>query len=116
MKKIPSTNQHKLSAERVAKVTKKLIRRLVQKGVLRPSKTAPPLDPTTEQGHSKAEGVRSENGSVSYPDGSGLLVTGKGLVLVERRSVYRAFKAIKGGRADAEPSSRPAAKPEENDR
>jgi hypothetical protein len=37
MRKIPTTNLHKLSAERVAKVVKKLIKRLEQKGVLQPS-------------------------------------------------------------------------------
>ena len=36
MTKVPSTSPHKLSAERVAKVTKKLLKRLVQKGVLPP--------------------------------------------------------------------------------
>lgn len=36
LKKIPSTNAHKLSAERVAKVAKALVRRLVERGILPP--------------------------------------------------------------------------------
>jgi hypothetical protein len=37
MLKIPTTSPHKLSAERVAKVTKALVRKLIEKGVLPPS-------------------------------------------------------------------------------
>jgi hypothetical protein len=45
VRNIPTTNPHKLSAERVAKVTKKLIKRLVQKGVLQPT-----AEPTPQPG------------------------------------------------------------------
>ena len=51
--------------------------------------------------------MRSSNGSAFYPDGSATLVTGRAIVLVERRSVYRAFRAIEGGNSQTDLTKRP---------
>lgn len=81
--KIPSTNPHVLSAERVARVAKATIRRLVEKGILRPPATLPSqpetLKPTKEEGKGK-----SFNGIL---DG-------------QSRSVYRVFRVIDGDKPD----------------
>jgi hypothetical protein len=44
LKNIPSTNPHKLSAERVAKVTKALVKELIKTGVLPAEPAKPSLD------------------------------------------------------------------------
>jgi hypothetical protein len=90
MLKIPTTSPHKLSAERVARVTKALVKRLVQKGVLPPS-AAQPEPP-------KPEEPRRERFN--------------GILDCRPKTVYRAFGVIEGGKPDEKPSAAPARKPE----
>lgn len=81
--KIPSTNPHKLSAERVAKVTKALIRRLVEKGVLPPPKSRTEPSKTEEAKHEQFNGMLD----------------------CRPRGTYRAFRVVDGGKPDAPDSS-----------
>ncbi len=45
--KIPSTNPHKLTAERIARVTKAIMRKLVEKGIIPPPTSSEPPRPKT---------------------------------------------------------------------
>jgi hypothetical protein len=81
--KTPSTNLHKQSAEQVKTVTKKLVKRLVEKGVLLPpnSRTEPPRTEETEQERFN------------------------GILDCRPRNTYRAFRVVEGGKPDASDSS-----------
>jgi hypothetical protein len=79
LKNIPSTNPHKLSAERVARVTKALVKRLVEKGVL-----APP------------SGERVRLPHFQLP----LDLEPPGLLDCRPHIPYRVFHLIKGGKVD----------------
>jgi hypothetical protein len=87
--KIPTTNVHVLSAERVAKVTKKLIERLVQKGVLPPPAQATPR----QSASAKAPGDEGRRRTVCL---SGLLLA--------RQRRRAAFRLVKGDKPEAGPS------------
>jgi len=82
LKNIPSTNPHKLSAERVARVTKALLKILVEKGVLPP----PPAETPSE--------------TPKPPRDEGKQRT----IVLDCRppSTYRAFGVIEGGKTDKE--------------
>jgi hypothetical protein len=88
LKNIPSTNPHKLSAERVAKVTKALIRRLVEKGVLAPPAASTPKPETPKP-------TNEELKSKSF----------NGILDGQPQSTYRAFRIVDGGKPDAPDSS-----------
>src|SRR5262245_12177518 len=82
LKNIPSTNPKKLSAERMAKVAKALIRRLVEKSVLLPpQKGVVPLLPRSPSTKDAKEQEAPLWGTI-----------------VEDRSIYRAFRLIEGGK------------------
>jgi hypothetical protein len=84
------TNLHKASSERVKKVTKALVKRLVEKGVLLPpkSRTVPP----------RTEETKDEQFN--------------GVLDCRPRDTYRAFHVVEGGKPDAPDSSDdPGAKP-----
>jgi len=96
--KIPSTNEHKLSAERVARVTKALVQRLIQKGVLQ----SPPQTTTTQTESAKP------------PNNEGQRRTGQSSVNLDCRppSIYRAFRLIQGDKSEAKPAPARGPKPE----
>ena len=90
MLKVPTTSPHKLSAERVAKVTKALVRKLIEKGVLPPS-AAQPEPP-------KLEEPRREPFN--------------GVLDCRPKTIYRAFGVIEGGKSETNPTTAPGGKPE----
>jgi len=86
MTKVPSISPHKLSAERVAKVTKALIRKLIEKGVLPPS-AARPEPPKLEK--AKREPFN-------------------GVLDCRLRTIYCAFRLIEGEQSGGKPEVAPS--------
>jgi hypothetical protein len=100
--KIPTTNPHKLSAERVAKVTKALVRRLIEKGVLAPPAQATlPVPP---------ESLKPPNDA-----GSQSSLQFSGILDCRPRSVYRAFQVIEGDKSQTNPPTAPGRKSDHED-
>ena len=94
LKGIPSTNPHKLRAERVARVVKAVIRRLVEQGVLPPPQkgvvplpAARPVQDAREQAASR-EPIREEPEHLAWD----------GTLDCRPKSVYRVFHLIEGGK------------------
>jgi hypothetical protein len=83
--KIPSTSPHRLSAERVYRVTMALVRKLIEKGVLPPSAAQP--KPT------KLEEPKREPFN--------------GVLDCRPRMAYRALRAIEGGKSETNPIAAP---------
>jgi hypothetical protein len=93
MLKIPTTSPHKLSAERVAKVTKALAKILVQKGVLQPPPAqTPPAQPETP----KPSDDRHR----------------RTIVLDCRERWVPYLEVIEGGKSDKDPTTAPGGKTE----
>ena len=91
LKNIPSTNPHKLSAERVYRVTMALVRRLVEKGVLPPTAAEPaPAQP--------------ENAKPPSDEGKSRSARFTGILDCRPPSTYRDFGVIEGGKSDKEPT------------
>ena len=79
MTKIPTTSPHKLSAERVAKVTKALVKRLIEKGVLPPPPAGtPPETPEPPRDEGKQRTI---------------------VLDCRPPSTYGAFRVIEGGKS-----------------
>jgi hypothetical protein len=91
LKNIPSTSPHKLSAERVAKVTKALAKILVQKGVLQPPPAqTPPAQPEkpkqSDDRHRRTIVLDCRDGWAPY------------------------LELIEGGKSDTDPTAAPSGK------
>jgi len=92
MTKIPTTNPHKLSAERVAKVTKALVKRLIEKGVLPPPPAGtPPETPEPPRDEGKQRTI---------------------VLDCRPPSTYRVFRVIEGGKSETDPTTAPSVGPE----